>query len=104
MITFPLRDAAASSLDTETVLSDICDPTTDRRPRRRGCPLDRYVKIRGERNRPLMSLCHPENSSTGGRTEDLAGGAGKEIRTPDLLITSEPAPNAVLPDETAGHV
>jgi hypothetical protein len=29
--------------------------------------------------------------------------AGKEIRTPDLLITSEPAPNAVLPDETAGH-
>ena len=31
-------------------------------------------------------------------------GAGKEIRTPDLLITTEPAPNAVLPDETPGHV
>ena len=30
-------------------------------------------------------------------------GAGKEIRTPDLLITSEPALNAVLPDETPGH-
>jgi hypothetical protein len=30
-------------------------------------------------------------------------GAGKEIRTPDLLITSEAAVTAVLPDEAAGH-
>ena len=32
-----------------------------------------------------------------------ADGAGKGIRTPDLLMTSEPAPSAVLPDENPGR-